>query len=109
MVGDGVGKKHFATPAAMFIQFSALAKPHLPKAWKPWADELLRLTHHGIVGDTDGAGNESGSIRHDLRLSLAPGRLKSLQTHLSHSKDRDLAVSSSGALAVLRRHLPPEK
>ena len=87
--------------AALFIRFSSLMKGSQKTGWKPWANEMVRLTYHGIQNIGDG----SGKVRHDLRLSLEPGRMKELQKHVSRSKDLNLAINSTGGLAL--RFLTP--
>lgn len=85
---------------AMFIRFSNLMKSPPKKATKPWASEIIRLTHHGITSDSDDVEGSEANIRHDLRLTLESGSMKSLQQHLSQSKDRNLMNNSSGGLAL---------
>ena len=98
----------FANPSpsvALFIRFSPLMKDVQNKAWKPWADEPVRLTHHGIAKDRKNAGDGAGIVRHDLRLSLEPGKMNELQKHLMHSKEQTLALNTTGGLAL--RFLTP--
>ena len=91
--------------AAMFIRFSSFMGSGHHKTWKPWADEVVRLTHHGIAGDADSVEEGFGCVRHDLRLSLEPGKMEQLQKLLTHFRDRDLAMNSTGGLAL--RFLTP--
>lgn len=97
---DQVGNNNALSAMAMFIRFSALMKPQHDEVWKPWATEMIRLTHHGVLSNSNAAGDDPGSIRHDLRLTLEPGKMGSLQKHLTQSQDRNLAMSSSGGLAL---------
>ena len=90
------------TPSsAMFIRFSSLMGYSDRESSKTWAAELVRLTHHGISMDTD----QSGNIRHDLRISLEPRQMVHIQKYLTKHEDRDLAMNSTGGLAV--RFLSP--
>ena len=93
--GDDQGRTYTCN-MALFVKFSALMSSQNKR--KPWADEIVRLTHHGIV-ETREDGRDSGNVRHDLRLSAQRG-LKELQKHVTRSKDRDLIMSQDGGLAL---------
>lgn len=83
---------------ALFIRFSSLMRDSQNQSQKPWADEIVRLTHHGI--EHSDSEDSAGNVRHDLRLSLKPGKMKQLQKHISRSKDRDMVMNSEGGLAL---------
>ncbi|KAK3704504.1 mediator complex subunit [Vermiconidia calcicola] len=93
---------------ALFVRFSQLMRSSLQAegARGAWADEVVRLTHHGVVRNTGKNGGDAVSVQHDLRLSLGSGKMKELARHLTRSKERDLALNpSSGGLAI-RFHTP---
>lgn len=90
---------------ALSLRFSSLMRDPQMKAWKSWANELVRLTHQGLV-DAPGEYSEgAGNVRHDLRLTLEPGKMKELRKHLSYPGDRTLAMNDTGGLAL--RFLTP--
>ena len=91
---------HTICNMALFVKFSALTKDSQNKAKKPWAHDTVRLTHCGVVRTGVNGQDAAGSVRHDLRLSLEPGRMKELQKHISRSKNRDLAMNQDGGLAL---------
>ncbi|KAK5135182.1 hypothetical protein LTR08_005569 [Meristemomyces frigidus] len=88
--------------ATVFVRFSSLMHDKRDKVWKPWAADSVRLTHHGMA-KVDYQPGEAGSVRHDLRLSLEPRKLKYLQQHFKRRFDRDIAINSTGGLAVRLR------
>lgn len=94
----GVGAATSTRPtAALLLQFSPMMKATDKKAGKPWAAELVRLTHHGIINDFS---DEDANVRHDLRLTLQPGKLDHLREFITHSADRDVAMNDTGGLAL---------
>ena len=84
---------------ALLVNFPALTMTQR-KSKKPWADGMIRLTHHGIAPSSQSGSESAGSVRHDLRLSVEQGKLKELQKHVSRSKERDLVMNSDGGLAL---------
>jgi len=96
--GDNGNRQRSAS--AMFINFSKLMNISRDRNWRPWAQELVRLTHHG--DDTSLAGRSDVLFtRHDLRLALHSGSFKQLRRHFAHSKsDRDIAMNDTGGLAI---------
>ncbi|KAK4549227.1 hypothetical protein LTR36_007685 [Oleoguttula mirabilis] len=88
--------------ATVFVRFSPLMRDKSDKAWKPWAADSLRLTHHGIE-DADFQPGELGSVRYDLRLSVDSEKMKHLRKCLTRAHDRDIAINSTGGLAVRLR------
>lgn len=99
--GNSTSQKR--TPA-MFLQFSKLMNPSRDRKWRPWAQELVRLTHHSddkVVSDKEAT---ALFTRHDLRLTVGKDSFKELKSHLGQeSRDRDLAINDTGALAVRLR------
>lgn len=91
---------HAICNMALIVNFSALTKDSQNKSKKPWANETVRLTHHGVTHTSGKETDPMGHVRHDLRLSLEPGKMKELQKHLSRSKDRDLVMNHDGGLAM---------
>ncbi|KAK3720644.1 mediator complex subunit [Vermiconidia calcicola] len=91
---------------ALFVRFSQLMRSSLQAegARGAWADEVVRLTHHGVVRSSGKNGSEGASVQYDLRLSLRSGKLKELARHLTHSKGRDLALNPSSGGLALRFH-----
>jgi mediator of RNA polymerase II transcription subunit 14 len=88
---------------AMYINFSKLMSIGTdPRNWKPWAQELVRLTHHGVDnGHSNNGEPEILFTRHDLRLALLGRKFKELRKHLTSStRDRDIAMSETGGLAI---------
>lgn len=96
--GDDSTRQRSAS--AMFINFSKLMNTSRDRNWRPWAQELVRLTHHG--DDTSLAGKSDVLFtRHDLRLALHSGSFKQLRRHFTRSKsDRDIAMNDTGGLAI---------
>lgn len=91
-----------------YLSFDALMRDVRDKNWKPWAHHTVRVSHHGIVPIdsplTSNADPQTPSqVRHDLRLNIERGQLKHLESHLSKSKDQDIALNKSGGLAVRLR------
>ena len=89
---------------SMMVRLTPLMQMVRGKTWKPWAADVLRLTHHGIEsgGDVDESGNPA-LVRHNLRLSLELGKMKHLQQHLTHIHDPDIAINATGGLAMRLR------
>lgn len=89
------------TLPAIFINFSRLMNPTREKNWKPWAQELVRLTHHGDDSKLPSGTSDRLLVRHDLRLALHDKSFKELRKHLTNnSHDQDLAMNETGGLAV---------
>jgi mediator of RNA polymerase II transcription subunit 14 len=99
-IGEQRRGLHTACNVALFVQFAALTKDSQNKSKKPLADEIVRLTHYGVTHTGENGRGPAGSVRHDLRLSLEPAKMKELQKHVSRSKDRDLVMNQDGGLAV---------
>ncbi|KAK5172980.1 mediator complex subunit [Saxophila tyrrhenica] len=97
---EGVERHDRIFPTALFISFSKLRKGMQRGKWKPWAHEAVRLSHHGLVHDARGEGVGSKQVRHDLRLSLDPGKFKELHKHIQNSGERDLALNPHGGVAL---------
>lgn len=90
------------TAPAMYINFSKLMNIAADRKGKPWAQELVRLTHHGIddrhINDKE---SDILSTRHDLRLALQSGSFKELRKHITlNTRDRDIAMNDTGGLAI---------
>lgn len=88
------------TAPAMYINFSKLMNTSADRKWKPWAQELMRLTHQG---DDNKSSGDSDVLftRHDLRLALLGGTFKELRKHITSSdRDRDIAMNETGGLAI---------
>ena len=84
----------------MFINFSKLMNISRDRKWQPWAQELVRLTHHGVDRGLSGR-SDVLFTRHDLRLALHGSSFKQLRRHFAHSKsDRDIAMNDTGGLAI---------
>lgn len=98
-IGANRHERSVACNMALFVSFSELMKSQ-NKSKKPWADEVVRLTHHGTVHFGESGNDSAGSVRHDLRLSVERKSLKELQKHITRSKDRDLVMNSDGGLAL---------
>lgn len=85
----------------MFINFSKLMNRTRDKNWKPWAQELVRLTHHGDDSWLTVGKSDTPLVRHDLRLALQNNSFKELRRHLkTSSREHDLAMNDTGGLAV---------
>lgn len=92
-----------STPSALaFVQFSPLMRDRSDKSWSAWAADSVRLSHHGIE-DVDFRSRDGGTVRHDLRLSLEPEKMKYLRKYLTRAQDHDIAMSATGGLAVRLR------
>jgi mediator of RNA polymerase II transcription subunit 14 len=90
-----------STAPAMYINFSKLMNASADRKWKPWAQELMRLTHQG--DDNKSISKDSAVLftRHDLRLALLGGTFKELRKHItSNIHDRDIAMNETGGLAI---------
>ena len=98
--GEGRHSPHRSCNMALFIHFSELTRTSQDKSKKPWGGEIVRLTHYGVTHTGENGKGPVGSVRHDLRLSLGPGKMKELQKHMSHSKDRDVVMNQDGGLAL---------
>ncbi len=98
--GEEAERHNPISSTALFISFSKLMKSIQKGKWTPWANEMLRLTHHGVVYGNCASGEGDHKVRHDLRLSLEPGKLKELHTYIAQSKERDLAINSTGGVAL---------
>ena len=70
------------TAPAMYINFSKLMNTSADRKWKPWAQELMRLTHQG---DDNMHSKDSDILftRHDLRLALLDEKFKELRKHIT--------------------------
>jgi mediator of RNA polymerase II transcription subunit 14 len=89
------------TAPAMYINFSKLMNASADRKWKPWAQELMRLTHQGDDNNTIGKDSNVLFSRHDLRLALLGGTFKELRKHItSNTRDRDIAMNDTGGLAI---------
>jgi mediator of RNA polymerase II transcription subunit 14 len=98
---DGHHRQTITCNMALFVNFPALTrKSPQSKSKKPWADEVIRLTHHGIAPSAQSSSDSAGGVRHDLRLSLDKGKMAELSRHVSRSNERDLVVNSDGGLAL---------
>lgn len=85
------------TAPAMYINFSKLMNTSADRKWKPWAQDLVRLTHHG----DDSKDSEVLFTRHDLRLALLGGSFKELGKHITpNTRGRDVAMNETGGLAI---------
>lgn len=85
----------------MYVNFSKLMNPSADRKWKPWAQELVRLTHHG--DDSKSVDNSSDVLftRHDMRLALLGNTFKELRKHIiANPRDRDIAMNETGGLAI---------
>ncbi|GAB7333318.1 hypothetical protein MBLNU13_g04948t2 [Cladosporium sp. NU13] len=88
------------TAPAMYINFSKLMNTSADRKWKPWAQELMRLTHQGD-DKKPGKDSDVSFTRHDLRLALLGGSFKELQKHITSSnRDRDMTMNETGGLAI---------
>ncbi|KAM0716970.1 hypothetical protein Q7P37_006822 [Cladosporium fusiforme] len=86
---------------AMFINFSKLMNVSRDKNWKPWAQELVRFTHHGEETRPTVDKSERPLVRHDLRLALHNNHFKELRKHLkNNSRRHEFAINETGGLAV---------
>jgi mediator of RNA polymerase II transcription subunit 14 len=90
------------TAPAIYINFSRLMNIAADRKWKPWAQELVRLTHHGDDNRHISEGEpDTLFMRHDLRLALLGGTFKELRKHITSSpRDRDIAMNETGGLAI---------
>ncbi|KAI7488118.1 MED14-domain-containing protein [Hortaea werneckii] len=86
-----------------FLHFSSLMRPIDDKKWKRWAADIVRLFNHGIEGSETLAAGEVGNVRHDVRLSLEPGKLKRLRQTLTRSRETGIAFNGTGGLAMQLR------
>lgn len=65
--------------------------------------DVIRLTHTG-VSIIESADGKQAEMRHSIRLTVKPGSLTHLQAHLAaKSRDSDIAMNNSGALAIQLR------
>ena len=98
---DHEDSSHQQTAPAMYIHFSKLMNPSADRKWKPWAQELMRLTHQGDDNKSISKDAEVLFTRHDLRLALLGGTFKDLRKHItSNTRDRDIAMNETGGLAI---------
>lgn len=99
----GVSWRKPVTPA-MILRFSQLLSSNTrDRMTKPWAAEYLRLTHHGIESANMDPEPVPASVRHDMRLTLEPGKMKHLQHRLTRAQDQDVVMNDTGGLAVRLR------
>lgn len=87
---------------AMYVNFSKLMNIAADRKERPWAQELVRLTHHGVdnrhINDTE---SDTLFMRHDLRLALLGGTFKELRKYItSNARERDIAMNETGGLAI---------
>ncbi|KAK1061076.1 mediator complex subunit [Friedmanniomyces endolithicus] len=90
---------------AVYLQFAALMRDVRDKSWEAWATDSVRVSPGGIEdsGEEMNTDGKQALVRHDLRLNLAPGKMKHLQQLLSKSRDRDVAMNGHGGLAIRLR------
>ncbi|TKA32174.1 hypothetical protein B0A50_01422 [Salinomyces thailandicus] len=100
---SSVKKPSWIVSAPTFVQFAPLMQPRRDKLWKPWAATFIRSTQHAIRISKSPAADQSGSIRHDIRLSLESGKFKTLQKALSRARDIGIAFNTTGGLALQLR------
>ncbi|KAK0290305.1 mediator complex subunit [Friedmanniomyces endolithicus] len=101
---DGVDARQVST-GAVYLQFAALMRDVRDKSWEAWATDSVRISPKGIEASSEEmtADGKQTLVRHDLRLNLAPGKMKRLQQLLSNSRDRDVAMNGHGGLALRLR------
>ncbi|KAI7529811.1 hypothetical protein KC319_g12489, partial [Hortaea werneckii] len=87
----------------VFLHFSSLMRPINDRKWKRWAADIVRLFNHGIEGSEALAAGEVGNVRHDVRLSLEPGKLKRLRQTLTRSRETGITFNGTGGLAMQLR------
>ena len=98
---DGRHRQNITCNMAVFVNFPTLTrKGTQSRSKKPWADDIIRLTHHGIAPSSQSGSDSAGNVRHDLRLSMDKGKMVELSRHVSRSKERDLVMNSDGGLAL---------
>ncbi|KAK5125173.1 hypothetical protein LTR85_000849 [Meristemomyces frigidus] len=90
---------NLTSSAMVFVQFSPLMRDKSDKSWKSWAADSVRLTHHGMA-DVDSEPGEVGRVRHDLRLSVDPEKMKYLRKYLTRAHGQDIAINPTGGLAI---------
>ncbi|KAK1063898.1 mediator complex subunit [Friedmanniomyces endolithicus] len=103
-VTDGTDTRQPST-GAVYLQFAALMRDVRDKSWEAWATDSVRVSPGGIEdsGEEMNTDGKQALVRHDLRLNLAPGKMKQLQQLLSKSRDRDVAMNGHGGLAIRLR------
>ena len=84
----------------MCISFKTLMRNPRDKEWKPWASGFVRVSHHGIDSDSTSYDGKSAMVRHDLRLTLEPGKMKQLRKHLTAMHSDSIAMNETGGLAL---------
>ncbi|GAB1737282.1 hypothetical protein NU219Hw_g1210t1 [Hortaea werneckii] len=87
----------------VFLHFTSLMRPTDDKKWKRWAADIVRLFNHGIEGSEALSAGELGNVRHDVRLSLEPGKFKRLRQTLTRSRENGIAFNGTGGLAMQLR------
>ena len=93
--GEEKARDSTGSEVALFFTVGQLLKTSKTQG-QSWTNNVARLTHHGMI-DT---GPDQTGVRHDLRLALASGKMRQLQTHLTHFKDRNLVLSDDGGVAL---------
>ena len=89
-------------PKAWFVRFSKLMGDAQNEAKKTWADEIVRITYRDTVRSRHRDNNLKGPslVQYDMRLSLLPDNMKYLHSFTIDSRERNLAINSSGGLAI---------
>lgn len=81
---------------AVYVRLKELMRDSRINPSLKWPGDIVRISHHGID-------KSKGTVRHDLRLVLQPGKLTALRENLKESRDRDIRINDAGGLAVVIR------
>lgn len=96
--------KRKANGTALYLGFKRLMNPKDSPKQRLWAQELVRVTHHGAENRShDPLNINTLRVRHDIRLTLHAGFLKALQQHSLRSRDTDIIMNETGGLALRLR------
>ena len=88
-----------SSSVALFVKSSALLHDSNKTKKMISVFNSVRVAHCGVEID-DTQRENLMEVRHELRLTVKPGKMKHLQHHLTQSREPDVAMSASGALAL---------